>query len=271
VSEPDSSAADSVSPRLSSKPLGRSDIRVPAAIWIVGAGNLTEDFPQVVRLALRGGCDWFFIPADVDSDCLQRIAADLPMGRATVALGVDSAEIRSRKINLEDRLARLNRKNCAAVMLQNVTTDEVKTGVPFHRLYPLRERGLFKSIWIEAENEQDATWLIENSPSAAVIAAFGVSDQSLHYRAMQSAVEMGTGLIARCPEPPEERDLRFIAAEPAISSVMMNLPESAVELAAAIKHLANPISGEDREKLWQAFDASHPAPPRKARHGAPDE
>ncbi|MDP9174939.1 MAG: hypothetical protein M3O30_13905 [Planctomycetota bacterium] len=244
--------------------LGRGGTAVPIIIWTIGAGMRAAD-GGIVSAAIVAGADWFFIPAAVDIENLPEFKSILPQS-ASLILGVDGTEISSRRITLAQRLKSLGRPSCAAVMLQNVTADEVKSGVPFHRLLQLRDSGLFPAIWIEAQTAPQAQWLIEHSPAPAVCVPFSVEDQSIKYHTTTSSLEMDTALIAASPVAPGPQDISFILSEPAVVSVMVPFPKSLRELSVIIFAAGYPMESAARESLWEKYTSSHPAPASRGRH-----
>lgn len=204
--------------------------------------------------------------------------AEIVESNDTVIVGLDSDDLVARRNRaLEERLALLKQARCAAVLLQNVETDSLKAGRPFHRLLQLRDAGLTQKIFLDAPSAAVAEWMVENTPAAAVAVPFDLWEQSAKFRLFQIAREMQTGLLSRrhvvrriSASASREDDLSFRIAESPVTALIEPLPDSTDEMLSILRCIASPMSGIHRDEWWERFAATVEAPP-KPKRGHPPE
>jgi hypothetical protein len=227
--------------------LGRSDIEVPSLIW-----RVSRDFDRHILKAAGG--DWVFAPARGFKSDLRDL---------NVLVGIEAEALRPRGTSaIEKRLAELGLERCAGIVLQGASADDVKSGWPLHRLAAVRERNLARLIVIEAAGIADAQWLVESSPAHAVIVPYGVEDLTAGFSLLDTAMEVGTAILATRPtaavwSPPPDAlayDVQMRTGDDRIAASIEPLPASP-----PIPDL--PLSAEAREELWKQFRAQVPPPP----------
>ncbi len=260
-----------LTPRL----LGRTQRPVSPLLWRLGDAPIEVD---ILTRAARAGANWLYLSHDAPEETVGAIRESL--ARVNVAfsfvIGIAVDALQSRAATpLQQRLAALGVKNCAAVMLQNVVAADVKSGRPFHRLMQLRDRGLVQTFWIESQTCADAEWMIENTPAHALSLPFGVLDQTARYRVAAASIELGTAIVAApvaSPvwQPPKSvgpaADIAYSSGESAIASILRPFPATHGDLEAMLSAAAHPMPEADREDWWKLFQQVVPSTP-KPPHG----
>ena len=253
-------------PTLAPRTLGRTARPVAPVIWRIGpdsspSADVMQRLPEI-------GAAWFFIDADAPDDLLHQLGQLTPAMSAVI--GMSQTHLTPRAAHwLTGRLARLGLSSCDGVMIQDVSPSEIKAGGPFHRLIQLRDRGLTKTFWIDAEDAPSAEWMVENTPAHALCIPFSLVDQTAAYRILPATAEMGLALIAR-PGDASEKNLAFISAEPRISSILIDLPPTPPEFTRIINAIAHPLPESQRLEAWERYRAAHLEPPKPKRNLPPD-
>lgn len=247
----------SADPPVVSRHFGRCEVAVPPLAWRLVAGRVHD--ASLLEEAASRGADLCLLDADA-------APPDEPGCRWLLGVTVDEAQSRPtpRLLRLLDQLG----PRVLALVLQGATTAQVKAGRAVDRLARLRQdRGV--PLWcLEApDSVLDVEWMIENTPAHGVIIRHDSREQSASFRALDSARELGVAVLAS-PSPslcPVE-EVRFLSADPRVTSVVLPLPESPSRVGGLIQAARSPMSAEQRESSWQAYRAAHPAP-RRPRHG----
>jgi hypothetical protein len=249
---------------------------VPPFIWRISAiSGLLPDLLQTCR-ALN--MTWLLLPTSLADDSLVQLAllldASAPEEPWSLVLGIRADSLRPRvPAGFHGRLAALRRSRIAAALLESTDANEVKAGWPFHRLAQLRDQGVIDLFLAEADDPLTAEWLVEHSPAHAVSVPFGTRDLNAQYRVLPAARELGMALLAAPPEREGDSlpaDIAYAAAEPAITSILLDLPADVQQLTRCVAAFRAPTPPDARQTLWAAYQAAHPAPP-KPRGGHPPE
>ena len=239
----------------------------------------SEQDPELIGMCRSLGADWFLFPATTPIPTLAQWRALLTQSDHLI-VGVDSDELVARRAApFEERLAALGRTDCDAVLLQDVETDSLKAGRPFHRLAQLRDAGLTKFIFLDAINAEVAEWMVENTPARAVAVPFGLADQNASFRLVGTAAEMGTKLLSRRVRTPKidvdvslEKELSFRMRSLGFRALIEPLPDSSDELSrvALVGAGLVEMSWEEHDRWWKAYTQKVPPPP-KPKRGHPPE
>ena len=252
--------------------LRRSGREMPPVLWELGEGKEPE--PGVLRELSRIGATWAYLP---DESADGRVAAFV--GELKLILGIPADSLQARRGGVVlDRLSALGLSRCEGVMLRDVSAGEIKAGGPFHRLSQLRDKGTIDLFFAEAQDYATGEWLLHHTPAHAILLPFSLRDLTAKYRLLRDAVGFGTGVIARpgaqlaWDAPPIDlaTDVAFLAAEEAVTSILLPLPGDAGELAQIVEALQSPMPEERRARWWQEFQRRVPEPPPPPRGVAPD-
>ena len=259
-------------PALPPRTLGRTDRRVPAVVWELDGPAVG---PDILRRCASGGANWLVVPTTLSIDELAAVAPSLPADWSLV-LSVSAEALTARAGNaVETRLTALGRERCAAVMLRDVSPDDLKAGRPFHRLARLRDAGRVELFFVDAPDHPTAEWMVEHSPAHAIALRFGIGDQTARYRTLPTAEEYGTGILSRRPtmlawQPPRgfgaADDIAFCLSQPGVSAVIEPLPPDVAGVERVVRAAQTAV--DDAEQLWQAFQQQVPEP-KKRRGGHP--
>lgn len=245
---------------------------MPPVLWELTAG--TEPDAAVLREVSRIGATWAHLPGD-SADL--RVTGFIAGMQLVLGIPADTLQPRRGAV-VHDRLRALGLSRCEGVMLQEVSAGEIKAGGPFHRLSQLRDQGTIELFFAEARDYQTAEWLLHHTPAHAVCLPFSLHDLTAKYRLLRDALGFGTGIIARPPAqsaweaPPIDpgTDVAFLAAEEAVTSILLPLPRSVDELAHVVASLQRPMPEEERIDWWTRFRRQVPEPPPPPRGVAPD-
>jgi hypothetical protein len=259
---------------LSTSQIQRAGIEVPKVIWNWKDDNaekslqfLSSHFSSSVGL-------WLYVSSEIKKVSLAALGAALRenFGQSvSLILGLTAESIRRRAMNpLQDRLKILGLPNCAAIMLEDVDVLDVKSGWPFHRLGALRDQGLLKMFFTEAHDIAAAEWLVEHSPTYAVSVPFGIEDQSVKFRLLNTARDLGTAIFARPLATNSLDDLRLRASEQGTVAQIESLPRNEEEVDKIVDALAHPMDETERIKLWESYREKTPEP-AKPRSAHPPE
>ena len=241
-------------------------------LWEVGEG--AEANSGVLRELARIGATWAYLP---DDSTHARVVDYI--GEFKVVLGIPADTLQARRGGVVlDRLSALRLPRCEGVMLREVSAGEIKAGGPFHRLSQLRDKGTIDLFFAEAQDYATAEWLLHHTPAHAIALPFSLRDLTAKYRLLRDALGFGTGVIARPTAqsvwdgPPIDlaTDVAFLAAEDAVTSILLPLPRDVGELALIVGALQRPMAEEQREQWWQEFRRQVPEPPPPPRGVAPD-
>ena len=250
-------------PTLASRTLGRTGRPIPPILWRIGPHTAAP--ADVLQRLPETGATWFFIDAGTPDQTLAQLSPG-----ASIVIGMDVGQLTPRAAAwLSRRLQQLSLATCEGVLIQDASPSAIKSGGPFHRLIQLRERGLTRTFWLDAEDAATAEWMVENTPAHAVCVPFSLDDQLAAYRVLPAAAEMGLAVIAK-PGDLSAANLSFIAAEPRISAIVIGLPQTPQDLRRMAVAVAHPMPDEQRLTAWEAWQAAHPEPPRPKRNLPPD-
>jgi hypothetical protein len=237
--------------------------------------------------ATARGLDWFWLSSDVTTESLKvfaesRDAIEADEGRvlhAVLGAAVDDFATRD-AAGVRARVAALGRGRCDAVMLEDATLLDLKSGRPFQRLAKLRDDGLAGLLFLGAGDVASAEWMVEHTPAHAVCVPYGLPDLSAAHALLDAAAELGTALLARAPEralwtptePPvsDEADVAFLAAEARVASAVLDLPTSTARIEGIARAAADPMPADVRARLWEAFRQQVPPPPKRRGGHAPE-
>jgi hypothetical protein len=201
------------------------------------------------------------------------------IGAASI-IGVRSAELMSRDLSpLRRRLQAGGAHDRVAVLLEDTTPRDLKTGRPYQRLSQLREQKLAALIFLRAADVPSAQWMVENTPAAAVIIPYGLADLTAQYALLDLAAASGTALIVDAPSqaiwtiPPahsEVTNLGYCLAEPRLAAVIEPLPPTLAKLHARLQTMDHPVSCEDQAAVWDSFQQNVQRPNAPLHEGAPE-
>lgn len=255
---------------LKRRTLGRTGHPVPPVMWDLRMESMDSGhFLETAQSAAEVGAEWFIIDGGVGVGEVEMLTQQLlAIPSATVVLGLDAADFVTHTRRAETvRMEAIRPVMCAAVMVQNATAAELRSIALFNRLAPLQDAGDCHFMFVAAANAGDATWMIEHSPVAAVMAPFGLADQTAGYRALPAAREHGMGLIARRPTvavwhahaaPTAAEDIAFVLAFKEVASVVEPFPRDREELYAVLAALRTPMNEQERLHWWIGFSQQIP-------------
>jgi hypothetical protein len=257
-------------PKLSPRVLGRVGSPIAPLIWRVAQTTPLET--RVLIRAATAGADWLLVDADVAPPALPPTGVPLH-----TIIGIDLETLVERTgRRLIERLDALPGRRCDAVLLQHVTANDLKSGRPYNRLTRLRDEGRTSLVMLEARDAAEAEWMVENTAAHAVSVPYGIGDQTVRYRVLPQAKELGVAILAREPEvarvevTPSDDSLRLRLSDPDIAASVEPLPRDETELSAALSRALSPMSEDDRTKRWETFQQRVPVP-AKPRGGHPPE
>lgn len=247
--------------------LRRSGREMPPLLWEwTGSPD-----PAVLQELRRISTTWVYFP--------EAASAPIAMPDLNIVLGVPADALQPRRgAIVHDRLRALGVSRCTAVMLQDVSAGAIKAGGPFHRLSQLRDQGTIDLFFAEADDYATAEWLLHHTPAHALSLPFSLGDLTPKYRLLRDAVGFGTGIVARpsqsiwnAPQPPDlATTVSFLAAEEAVTSILLPLPRRVEELHGIANALEHPMPEPDRARWWDSFQQQIPEPPPPPRGIAPD-
>jgi hypothetical protein len=279
---------------LAQRPLPRAGgDSISPLVWRITPLGTGADPPLTVLWAAVAGGEWVYVPADMPDAELAWVkkvfdAHSIEATRAarsrSLVIGVRGEDLAARRAaRVRERLAALGATSCAAVMLEEADPVELKGGRTYQRLTQLRDAGVIRLIFLEANDVPNAEWLIENTAAHAVSLPYGVADQTAAYGLLDIAKEVGTAVLARRPDrrvwnAPAGSDLptwhlRFCLSDPRIAAAVEPLPDTNDRLTDLAASAATSMSDDEvksRERLWTAFQEQVPKPPR-SRTGHPPE
>jgi len=177
-----------------------------------------------------------------------------------VEIGPEALDRRSDPVVIE-RLASLGLKRCDVLIVQDLLSNDLKVGWPTHRLMQLREKGLCDWFAIEIHTPLEAEWIAGNAPVYGIVAPYSATDMGLRYRAFEAAQNAGVAIVSRAASID---DVRLQLATPQICATIVD-----DAIAERATH-ASPLQEDEVEALWQAYQASTPAP-AKLRSGHPPD
>jgi aryl-alcohol dehydrogenase-like predicted oxidoreductase len=258
--------------KIPQRPL-RDGSTISAVVWEV---NRVVDRESLVACrALEA--NWFMFPATLSIDAIAPWRDELQASDHLI-VGVDSDDLVARRNSaLVERLEALGRSNCDAVMLQEVDTDSLKAGRPFHRLSQLRDAGLTRMIFLDAASAEIAEWMTENTPAHAVAVPYDLSNQTARYRLFDVAKEMETRLLSRPAsvrklsiEAPADEAIAFRLADPHVTAIVEPLFESVEQLHQIAHAAVMTLPQEQLDDWWRKYQEKVPPPP-KPKRGHPPE
>jgi hypothetical protein len=259
---------------ISTSQIQRAGIEISRIIWCLDARDAAQHVTQLFKHFSCPAGLWVYIPSTIPDTPLLGIDSILKQNvdePVSLIVGLTAESIRRRLSNpLQDRLKLLGVSSCAAVMLEDVDVLDVKSGWPFHRLGALRDQGLLKMFFTEAHDIAAAEWLVEHSPTYGVSVPFGIDDQSVKFRLLQTAQDLGTAIFARSTGRNSADDIRLRASEQGVAAQIESLPHGNDELQRMIAALQHPMHETDRAKLWEDYRSGH-AEPVKLRSAHPPE
>jgi hypothetical protein len=192
-----------------------------------------------------------------------------PSPRATDRLVAVTPDDLIRPADLDAALA--SHGKARLLMLTEVESADLKSGRLFHGLLRLRDAGRAEAIGIEATDYRNAEWMIENTPTKAVLLAYDLVDPSASYRLLDTAAGMRTAILAR---PAVTRPEGWSPGVDALTSLRFTLADarvrSAVVAYADVFGDATPLSPEAHADWLARFRAAVPEP-AKPRSGHPPE
>jgi hypothetical protein len=268
---------------VSSRQLGRSRRPVPLLLWRLSKQAIASPEPTATfRACAQAGAAAFFIPADLPRSLLERlgmILAAVPGAwQPFVGLLGETLEARGDD-TLADRLATLGMSRCRGIVVEEVSSAQIKAGRVFHRLMRLRDRRLTELFLLDTENPAEAQWMLANTPAHGVCVPYGLLDQTIAFGVLAPATELGMAIVATpvtAPRwlPPEEigpeDDLAFVAGEAAVASIMRPFPQDEQHLQRMLRAVCQPMPEGSRARWWASYQAAVPAPPKLPRHLPPD-
>jgi hypothetical protein len=245
---------------------------MPPVLWELTPATGID--ATVVRELSRIDATWVYLPANSGDGLTAGVIRDLKL---VLGIGANALQPRRGAV-VHDRLRGLGLSRCEAVMLQDASAGEVKAGGPFHRLSQLRDQGTIDLFFAEAGDYPTAEWLVHHTPAHAVCLPYSLHDLTPKYRLLRDALGFGTGIIARPPgqsiwQTPTidlVTDVAFLAAEEAVTSILLPLPRKVDELWRIVDALQHPMAEEQRAHWWQQFQRQVCEPPPPPRGVAPD-
>ncbi len=271
-------------PTLPLRVFGRTARHVSPIIWRAGPRGLsTPNAPSLASMLADAGLNTFFIDSAISTESMASIFAKpwFPGSAGALWVGVDLETILGQgDVSIDDRMNELPGKRCAAVVLQEVTANDLKTGRPYQRFSRLLDEGRADLLILEAGDTAQAEWMIENTAAHGILLRYDPFDQSARYRALTAANELGMGIIAAAsdtpagftPDTPIDASMRrrFALADAEVASALAILPADEESLLRQVGDYASPLGTSERDALWQAYQRQVPEP-KKPHGGHPPE
>jgi hypothetical protein len=230
---------------------GRPGISVPGIWWQTSAAAMPPRAQHLSNFAVVHAGSGRVVPDEMN-----------------IAISVNSPKVLERNARpVHEELAKLGRKRCEAVILDDATPTELKGGRLFHRLSQLRDEELTSLLILSAPDSLAAEWMVENTAAHGVIVPFSRADQSAGFRVLDKATDVGCALLARAKDL---EDIRLILAEPRITVAIIPAPASEVELEELERIVRAGPDTAYRDEEWEKYRASH-EPPAKLRSSHPPE
>ncbi len=182
-------------------------------------------------------------------------AAGLP-----VLLGVrEPAFSRRLPALIESRMRAIGRDRVDLLALWVQDTAQLKGGSAMQTLFELRRNGRAGEIALAHEDVREVEWLALNTAARALVAPYGLHDQSARYRALAAAHEHGMACIAIAGSDPAS--IRF-----ALGEADRALPV----LAGPIPPDTTPMGPQEVESAWAEYRVSHAEPAPLTKGIPPD-
>jgi hypothetical protein len=256
-------------PTLAPRALGRVGSLVPPVIWRVT--HESSPAADVLGRAAAAGADWVLFDESVAAPA---VPENLPL-RTIVGIDLETLVERTGQ-RLAARFDALPGRRCDAVLLQRATANDLKSGRPYSRLSRLRDDGRTSLLMLEAYDDAEAEWMVENTAAHAVSVPYSAGDQLVRYRVLEHARQLGVALLAREPDvarvavAPEGDPVRFRLSDPDVTATIEPLPRDEQALRDVLTRASSPISEVERQQRWELFQQNVPEPP-KPRGGHPPE
>jgi hypothetical protein len=204
------------------------------------------------------------VPADMEGDALRAAADPLHELRWPVLVGMTEPRFTRRLASMAlARLAALGLHGAEVLALQVDDPAELKAGGALQALFELRNEGIINHLGLIHADPRMAQWLAINTPARAILTGYGLHDMHARHRALPAAAEHGMDcLSASLFGGHASLDaLRFAWAERSrcLPVLRQPIPDDLV-----------PMTEDEVESHWQAWQASHPAPTPLPRSTPPE-
>ena len=196
-------------------------------------------------------------PGDSDEVLAQAAPA---LGDLPVLLGIDEPDFaRQLEGNITRRIQHLQRERVDALVLHVQDPAEIKSGGVLQTMFTLRDRGIVGCLGLAHPDASVAEWLSINAAVRLLGVSYSLDNQQARYRTIGSANDYGMSCVALgCP-----------ADDKAVSFALSQRDSVLPVLNRTIPKGLSPLSEQEAQAAWQAYQQNHPPPPPLPRGRPP--